>query len=328
MNIKMNNWDYQISYSEQNGKSIPSLKISPDKEIPKPTTLSKYYTLNNNNVLAFINNQFYVSQPENLNDLFDFHIDLIDFSNHEFSRLEMLFTEGAEREEARQDFQNNKPLFLEKVRNSLYEIWISLFGIFCMTEDKSNDLMWAHYTNNRGFLLEFDYDQFGTNFFGPYPMNYMEQLERIDFSRIDKNLGFFVVSLLKKLHWKYENEFRFFCLPDNKNNFKVTGRFSYYQNNCDIQDRLVSYPKSAIRKVVLGFNFYSDDITTTVGQGEYLLSFKSEDALLKVTLFNKIIQDKMVIELCVQNRQTFCLSSIPIEIIHIDKTTYKVKEIR
>jgi hypothetical protein len=102
----------------------------------------------------------------------------------------MLFAEGHEREEAQQDFQNDKPLFLEKVKNTLYGIWISLFGIFCMTEDKSNDLMWAHYTNNRGFLLEFDYEQFGTNFFGPYPMNYIEQLERIDFSNIDKNLGF------------------------------------------------------------------------------------------------------------------------------------------
>lgn len=161
MNAKINNWDYQISYSDQNGKKIPSLKITPDKEIPKPTTLSKYYALNNNSVLAFVNHQFYVSHPEDLNDLFDFHLDLIDFSNHEFSHVEMLFTEGQEREEARKEFQNNKTLFFEKVRNSLYGIWISLFGILCMTEDKSNDLMWAHYTNNRGFLLEFDYTNLG-----------------------------------------------------------------------------------------------------------------------------------------------------------------------
>jgi hypothetical protein len=108
----------------------------------------------------------------------------------------------------------------------------------------------------------------------------------------------------------------------------VSGRFSNSQFKFDLQDRLVSYPKSAIRKVLLGFNFYSDDITTPLGHGEYLLRFKSEDALLKMTLFNKIIQEKLAIELCVQDRKTFCLSSIPIEITHIDKTIYKVKEIR
>lgn len=159
-------------------------------------------------------------------------------------------------------------------------------------------------------------------------MNYMPQLETIDFSKIDKNLGFFMVSLLKKLPWKYENEFRFFCLPDNKNNFKVSGRFSNSQFNFDLQDRLISYPKSAIRKVLLGFNFYSDNITTPIGQWEYLLSFKSENALLKMELFNKIIQEKLTVELSVQDRRTFCLSSIPVELTHIDGSTFKVQEIR
>jgi len=328
MTIKINNWNYQISYSELNGKKIHSLKVIPNINIQQPVTLSKYYNLNNNNVLAFISNQIYVSQPENLNDLFDFNLNLIDFSNHEFSHLEMIFNEGTEREEAMLDFQNNKGIFLEKVRNTLYGLWISMYGIFCLTEDKYNDLMWAHYTNNRGFLLEFNYTQFGPNFHGPYPINYMEQLEMLDFSKVEKNLGFFVVSLLKKLPWKYEKEYRFFCNPDIKKTFKVAGRFSNSQFNFDIQDRLVFYPNSAVKKVLLGFNFYIDDITTAIGQGEYFLSFESENAFLKMTLFNKIIQEKLPVELCVHDRKTFCLTSIPIEITLISYTTYKVKEFR
>lgn len=325
---KINNWEYHISYSTQNEKKIPILKIKPDKEIIKPTTLSKYYALNNNNVLAFINQQFYVSQPDDLNDLFDFYLDLIDFSNHEFSHIEMLFTDGQERDNARQEFQSNKHLFLEKVRNSLYRIWISTFGILCMTEDKVNDLMWAHYTNNRGFLIEFDYDKFGSNYFGPYPINYIEKLEKLDFCKFENNLGFFMASLLKKLVWEYEKEFRFFCLPEIKNNFKVSGRFSNAEFNFDLQDRLVNYPRSAIKKVLLGFHFYSENITTSIGQYEYFLNFRSENSLLKIALLNKIIQEKIPTEVCVQDRMTFCLTSIPIEITHIDRATYKVKEFR
>lgn len=328
MTIKINNWNYQINYSELNGKKINSLKVIPDINIQLPVTLSKYYNLNNHNVIAFISNQAYVSQPENLNDLFDFNFNLIDFSNHEFSHLEMIFKEGAEREEALHDFQNNKVVFLEKVRNSLYGLWISSYGLFCLTEDKYNDLMWAHYTNNRGFLLEFNYTQFGSNFLGPYPINYMEHLEVLDFSNFEKDLGFFVTSLLKKLPWKYEKEFRFFCLPDIKKKFKVAGRFSNSQFNFDNQDRLVFYPNSAVKKVLLGFNFYIDDITTAIGQCEYFLIFKSENAILKITLFNKIIQEKLPVELCVHDRKTFCLTSIPIEITSINNTTYIVKEIR
>lgn len=184
-----------------------------------------------------------------------------------------MFLNEEEKKEAFDAFQNNKIEYLEKLRNTLYANWISLIGILCMTKDNDNELMWAHYTNNSGFLLEFNHNNFSkNNFWGPYPMNYVPSLKTIDFSTIDKNLGFFVASLIKKDSWVYENEFRYFCLPDIKKNFKVTGRYSNSQFGFDLQERLVSYPNTALNKIILAFNFYKDDIIIIdppVGSYEY-----------------------------------------------------------
>ncbi len=323
---KLNDWKYEISY---NDKNIPILEIIPDKVTSTPKTLSKYYALNKNNVHAFINRQFYVSQPENLNDLFDFHLNLIDFSKHKFSHIEILFQDGKEKREAFNAFKNNKTEYLEKLRNTLYGIWISSLGILCMTEDKYNDLMWGHYTNNIGFLLEFNHNNFNKhNFLGPYPINYLPIIEPIDFSTLDKNLGFFIVSLIKKSIWKYENEFRYFCMPNIKKKFKVSGRFSNSQFNFDLQERLISYPDKALNKIILAFNFYNGDITETLGKYEYILNFKGDNALLKSSIFNKIITDNLSVEICVQIIKDFKLDSVPIKIEHVNGTIYKIREIR
>ena len=54
--------------------------------------------------------------------------------------------------------------------------------ICSLSNINNNDLMWAHYTNNLGFLLEFNHNNFNKNkFLGPYPMNYVPTLETIDF---------------------------------------------------------------------------------------------------------------------------------------------------
>jgi len=323
---KVNNWEYKISYS---ANKMPILKITQDKEIPSPKTLSKYYSLNKNNVQAFVNSQFYVSHPEKLNDIFDFNLSLIDFTKYKFSDIEALLPDEEEKKEALNGFQNNAVEYLEKLKNTFYGLWISVFGILCMTEDKFNDLMWAHYTNNSGFLLEFNHDEFKKDIFvGPYPINYIPLLESLDFSVLEMTLGFFIVSLIKKSVWKYENEFRYFCLPDIKTNFKVDGRFSNSQFDFDLQERLISYPAGALKKVILGFNFFSNDIKETIGPHEYLLDFKDENALLKTQILDKIINDKLAVDICIFDKTDFSLKSIPISVNFKNGTLYSVKENR
>ncbi len=328
MNLKLNGWDYCISDYNNNENKLPLLSVIPDKDYVVPKSLSKYYVLNFNSAMAFINNKFYVSQPDDFNDLFDFNLNLIDFSGLSFSEINVLASNERERLEFYRKFRDDKINFLEEIRNSLYASWISNFGILCMTKDKYNDLLWAHYTNNRGFLVEFDFENFGDNFLGPYPINYLSEVKPIDFSKIDKSLGFFVTSLIKKEPWKYEDEFRFFCLPDMKKCFKVSGRFSNAEFNFNSQERLISYSSASVIKIILGFNFYFGEETETVGQFEYKLRFRSKDALIKTALFNKVIQENFSIELCVMDSYNLNLSSIPLEICHLGGTTYKIKEIR
>lgn len=318
--IKINNIEYEISYSEL---EIPKIKIT--QEIPK--TLSKYYALNSNNISAFLNRQFYVSQPENLNDLFDSFIELIDFSKIKFENLEVLFKNDTEVQQKKnlEEFLHKKTVFLNTIRNTLYLLWQSNFGILCLTPNKYNDLMWAHYTNNSGFLIEFDISKFNNNIFtGPYPINYIPKLESIDFNKFDKYLAFMVVGLMKKQIWKYENEFRFFCRPDIKKNFKVTGSLTNTDNGFDLQDRLISYPFESIKKVLLGFNFFKWEKIKYQEVSIQEVSLIGNDCTLKMCLLNNIISEKIIVELCLIDKNDFSYKSVPIEIVHKEGTTYKI----
>jgi hypothetical protein len=317
--IKINNIEYEISYSDL---KIPKIKIT--QEIPK--TLSKYYALNNNNINAFLNRQFYVSQPENLNDLFDSFIELIDISNIKFETWKVLLKNDTEEEQQNlASFQNNKTEFLNGIRNALYLLWHSNFGILCMTNNKYNDLMWAHYTNNSGFLIEFDITKFNNNIFtGPYPINYLPKLETIDFNKSDKNLAFMVVGLMKKEIWKYENEYRFFCRPDIKNNLKFTGNLTNTDKGFDLQDRLISYPSESIKKVILAFNFFKGEKIKYQEENIQEVSLIGNDCTLKMCLLNNIISEKIIVELCEIDKKDFSYKSVPIEIVHKEGTTYKI----
>ncbi len=325
---KYNNWEYEISYN--NESPIPVLKIKPDKPLRKPETLSKYYSLNEDNVKAFLNDKFYIAQPDQFNDLFDSNLSLINFDNRPFEHfIPTLNPENIE--DARRQFNKDKESFLSSVKSHIYKEWVTILGALCMTEDKTNELMWAHYTNNEGFLIEFNYFKFSDLFMGPYPINYPPLIKPIDFSKIDNNIGFFIASLIKKKIWEYEHEYRFLCRPKNGIGFKVSGDFDNHNFSSELQSRFISYTRESIKKVILGFAFYKDDIIHSSANytiHEYEVIFNGENAMLKSHLLRKLVDLHIPTELIVQDRTTFKLIAIPIDIKHINETKYIIKEYR
>jgi len=177
--ITVNNWEYEIIY---NNYDLPNLIVKPDpsKNIISPITLSKYYSLNHNNISAFLNNSFYIAQPENFNDLFDFNPFAIDFSNFEFEDIERIFL-ISERPAEFNKFMVDSKAYMNSIKNTVYLIWTQNFGVFCLTAQRDNDLMWAHYSDNNGFLIEYDYSKFPINFLGPFPINYIPEKSKLDF---------------------------------------------------------------------------------------------------------------------------------------------------
>ncbi len=324
---KYNDWEYELL--SENG-DIPTINVKPHK---KPRSLSKYYSLNENNVLAFLNNEFYVSQPDQLNDLFDSNLNLINFENKTFEDFkEFLNYAKANIESERIIYNKNPKVYLQKMKHEMYQNCLSNIGILCMTSDKENELMWAHYTNNEGFLIEYDYSMFNSIYFkGPYPINYTKNLISVDFNKLNYLLGLTIAFTIKKDIWSYENEYRFLCISKDEKGYKVSGTFDNSKFHSNPQRRFIDYPKESVKKVILGFAFFKKDIdyqNADYSYRKYTVKFAGNSATLKILLFNYLIENKIPVELMVFDKLTFELKAIPISIskIKISETTYNIEE--
>lgn len=135
-------------------------------------------------------------------------------------------------------------------------------GILCLSEDKRNLLMWAHYAHmHSGFAIEFDteneffrmqHDVFG-NPIGSNPsatgvwrhegvllkVNYSDTRPEIVLSEMGS--GFDTLLTSKSTHWAYEKEYRMMR--------KLHGHYGDDNRLC-----LFNLPGGAISKIILGVN--------------------------------------------------------------------------
>ena len=148
--------------------------------------LYKYYSLSVNNIGALLSNYFYLSNPSDFNDPFDCNLNLIYDYDSNFARPDIK-------------------------RNNLGNV-----GVCSFTENITDPLMWAHYTNNySGFALEFQGDSVQM-------LLRQGHIEDWTFARviypenpalISKHFPFALHYLLttKFNRWSYEREWRFIC---------------------------------------------------------------------------------------------------------------------
>lgn len=207
---KYKNWEYKINFSKDVNKfeiNYPNKKLDPD-------TLSKYYSINECSIESIENNNFYVSQPEDFNDLFDTAYNILDFNQLYLNCILSLSPKNQE-ENIRHHWETHKEFFINSIKKDSYRALLARFGILCTTENKLNELMWGYYNNNEGFLLEFNYKEFPKNFHGPFPINYVKTIDKIKTNNID-HLTFLLQSNIKKDIWKHENEYRFLVESDSE----------------------------------------------------------------------------------------------------------------
>ena len=99
------------------------------------------------------------------------------------------------------------------IRDKFYEQASKQFGIFCLTEEKINLLMWSHYANSHigfvvGFEMESDFFKNGYSLpkWKPRKINYVQERPSKFFSDFNSDMKEFFYT--KGDIWKYENEWR------------------------------------------------------------------------------------------------------------------------
>lgn len=257
--------DFLYKYNFESKK----FKVLPDKFKPSPVTLFKYYALDNNSIDALTNSYIYVSHPEQLNDVYDSSEHLLIFDDETINKN---ILNGSSLSDLQKEEILNDNNFLT---NANKEIIYSKLGIFSMTETPDNTLMWAHYTKNRGFAIEFNFEKLKNSstgrIHGQFPMNYVDKIEPIHLSKVDFRCAMLMQSNIKHIDWAYENERRLlvecrdgdYRLPDSKLQFpNAKERKSYYS---DIK---------AIESVWLATKFFDEDELQSVDSDLGILYFE------------------------------------------------------
>jgi hypothetical protein len=233
-NLNIKGWTYAIK------KSKPEIIIKDPNNTSVPRKLYKYYSLSGNSVDAVVEEYFYASHPVQLNDTFDCHFRLIEIDDHECDEIRSKFG-------------------LSKVEVEFFE-WLKNFkilGIISTTKDPLDLRMWAYYTNNRGFVVEFETSSVpGSLFSGPFPVQYQDNVLRQKISVKDeiKSLPNLLYLLNSKSNvWKDENEWRYIGLKEDME-IPISG----FQGG---NDRKVSYKGTdlEITAIYFGTLFFLDE---------------------------------------------------------------------
>ncbi len=109
---------------------------------------------------------------------------------------------------------------------------ISKIGIYCLTYDNKNILMWSHYANNHtGYCIEFSDDYDDMYFSDAFDVEYSEEYPVLNFTKDSDEERFKKTILTKSIHWDYEKECR-----------KIR------RHGCGVFE----YPESALKGVIFG----------------------------------------------------------------------------
>lgn len=285
-----------------------SFKYSLDKlviehELEEPDSFFKFYALSENKVRQLEHDNLYFSHPNQFNDLLDGNPQLWDFSKMELSEYKELYTAvrimyGLKEFDELYDFKVQNS-YRRAIENNFLEIKYLLSlqnsyktGLFSLSECYDSNLMWAHYANESGFVVEYLKDNLldsistKNNLKGPFifPINYQKELIPIDIQK-DKtylikcqkkcNLEFpqpiaYLYSV-KSMDWGYEKEWRIMVQKEKmgyvKNPLDIISTDSLRNkilsqeiSNTDIfeNNRLINITKDSVSKIILGPYFFSN----------------------------------------------------------------------
>ena len=242
-------WNY--SYDKEKG-----YKVIPNFDATLPKTFFKYYGLNENSVDALTNMYLFATHPSLFNDPFDCNKKLIKFRTEDDVKNLWGSLYSDLKEKMGYDMDRMLDYSQETYMNVLYR----KLGIVSLTNSNDNLLMWAHYANHTGFCVEYDMDKLGIEHYGPFPINYADEINTIGIDDIGGHLAMLIQTNVKSPCWKYENEYRL-LIPGPKDRYlKGYGECAEELSFPDDHDRKFSYSMMAIQSICLGYKFFAENI--------------------------------------------------------------------
>jgi hypothetical protein len=175
---------------------------------------------------------------------------------------------------------------MPELRNVIFTRLNEGIGALCLTKDRHNLIMWAHYANNyKGFVIEFD----GRHEFFQQrdsPMGDLGRIRQVDYSEDRPNHASFTdltpaeIFFLKSKDWAYEKEWRMLKpLPVDDSQ-----RVNLDADGCPVH--LFSFPPRCVTGVILGSRM-SDNVRNT-----FLESLSADARYSHVSLYQAILDEK------------------------------------
>lgn len=232
-------------------------------------TLYKYTSINcKKNLIRFlklIDGEAYFSSPNNFNDPFELSPSISPPTDEEILKnVSLARFENLAKPQLREILAMSRRQ-VEADNSSLStEEWLNNFGIFCVTEDPVNLLMWAHYGNShQGVCIGFDSN--ASLLKGAQKLNYQKIRPRLPFNaNIEPSkICLKSIFLTKSKDWSYEKEWRVIkrTLRDDEKEFYK----KQFELNPDSADSIVEileseggpgkyrFPSQEIRNIYFGY---------------------------------------------------------------------------
>ena len=142
----------------------------------------------------------------------------------------------------------------------------SKLGVLSLASSCDNEVMWAHYAQNNGFCLEFDVNEFPFKCWGPYPINYLDELPAYKTSEKGIQIPFLVQCYVKRNVWSYENEWRMLIQSPEGLNMRCYNEYGHLEEGLTqpfSYDRKFKYPLMALKSVRLAPHFFKNCCSLT-----------------------------------------------------------------
>ena len=314
-------WKYNAT-CEQNKMAFD---VVPFETISKPGTFFKYYSVNENNVEALTNYYVYATHPNQFNDSVDCNSQILDFKTASDKDLQTLyegfynqFLDLCGSEEALKDYAASvfKTIAYRKV------------GLVSLATNNDSIYFWNPYAESgRGFCVEWDVEKFPFQKYGPFPIHYVDKIERFEV-RNNVMTSLLIQTNIKTKDWENEHEWR--LLVSNPpgvdfNSWENDGSCSEIYKFGDESNRKMKIPIEAVKSVTLGERFFRSPYircyNITSGEGE-IVFLNNKKETLRCKVLNFLAAKKIETKLIANNLGV--LVSKNVEIVQLENRIYRI----
>ncbi len=277
-------------------------KIVLNDNIEIPEYTYKYYYLNSNSKNSLKNQTVHFGHSFTMNDLMDGNFLLWDFEDflHDYIKEADLEIDL-------------KEYYHKKLIRTLSKDFLKYIGYFCLCENFHNDLLWTHYTNERGFCIEYNTTKLLENFSSCQmyfvPINY-DNLEQINFKKhsiksskegkvsINANIPLFYCLINKEKFWNYEKEWRIIIRDEKFDSVSHPLEFNNdqvleFQKN-GMRNRNLKINDNCINRIILSTYFFHNYRFDLIQEddNQFIYKFKDNNENSNLKEFITILMEK------------------------------------